>query len=386
MRNKPSFFCIVLFVFAAAFLGACDDGSSLDKPVAAATPPATPSAGPSLSAEPAATAAQPAETSQPAQTTAEDDSRFYPWIVYWDHDTAVSECEELMPVMGSISVFAAYFDGDDRLIFPKSSVAALDAVRGGFGESVKTYLTFVNDIKYSNGKSSLKNVDLLRRLLAGQQSRDTHIDALIAMARAHGFSGVEIDYENIKKDDSLWPCFSEFIAALYERTSAEGLALRVVLETESLNMVQLPRGPEYTVMIYNLFGNHSNEPGPKADEDYIIESASKSFCLGQNVCFAFATGGFDWAGSGVVEALSESAALELANAVHASPVRDEKSGALTFAYQNNDAHTVWYADGETLRFWMETARKAGVNHFALWRLGGNDHASLRAIAAYLEQE
>lgn len=385
MRNKPSVFCIILFVFAAAFFGACDDASSLGEPVAA-PPQATSSACPSPETETTAPVTQPAVTVQPEQTPAADDNRFYPWIAYWDHDTAAAECEDLLPVMGSISVFAAYFDGDDRLIFPKSSVDALDAVRGEFGASLKTYLTFVNDIKYSNGKSSLKNIDLLRRLFASPQSRDAHIDALIEMTQAHGFSGIEIDYENIKRDESLWPYFSEFVTALYERTSADGLALRIVLETESLNKVQLPYGPEYTVMIYNLYGNHSNEPGPKADEDYIIESASKSFCLGQDVCFAFATGGFDWSGSGGVDALSETAALELAGAVHAVPVRDEKSGALTFTYHDNDTHTVWYADGETLRFWMETARNAGIKNFALWRLGGNDHASLRALAAYLEQK
>lgn len=308
---------------------------------------------------------------------------FYPWIVYWDNETAITESSSLASVMTSISVFAAYFKDDDSIIFPQSSQDTLQAVSDAYGTSVETYLTFVNDIKYDNGDSSLKDVDLLRRLFSSQTRMDAHIGEIVALAKAKGVSGIEIDYENIKGDDALWQLFAQFLTALNNRVSSEGLKLRVVLETSALEKTAFPVGPQYTVMVYNLYGSHSDEPGPKADNAFIAETAAKSVCLGPEVCFAFATGGFDWPASGDIAQLCETAAAELAKTTQSVPERDPGSGALHYTYHTDTSHTVWYADGETLCDWMQAAKAAGIKNFALWRLGGNSDGSLRMVSDYI---
>ncbi len=369
---------------------ACGSVAEETTPVdtASCQPPATkePEESPAETASEQAAQCTPATTDGSAsmpQTTA---NGFYPWMVYWDNETAISESSALSSVMGSISVFAAYFKQDDGIVFPQTSEDTLQAVRGAYGTSVKTYLTFVNDIKYDNGESSLKDVDLLKRLFSSSTRMNAHIDEIISLAKQKGVDGIEIDYEDIKGDDALWQLFSEFLTALKDKTSSEGLELRVVLETSALGKAAFPAGPEYVVMIYNLYGSHSDEPGPKADESFILETAAKSVCLGPNVCFAFATGGFDWSSIGEITSLNEKDAIETVQATNSTPVRDKSSGALSFTYQNEASHTVWYADGETLCFWMDTAKTAGIKNFALWRLGGNSEKSLRVIADYLDSD
>ena len=39
--------------------------------------------------------------------------------------------------------------------------------------------------------------------------------------------------------------------------------------------------------------------------------------------------------------------------------------------QDGQTHTVWYADAETLRGWMEILRGYGFRKFDFFRLGGN---------------
>lgn len=380
MRFKLIF--IVVVVFSVMLLGACGGDTT-------ETVPAQPSIS-SATSEPVAPAPQTTATPGPQCTpssTADPelsaDSRFYPWIVYWDNETAISESNSLSSVMGSISIFAAYFNENDGIIFPQSSEDTLQIVGDAYGTRLETYLTFVNDIKYSNGKSSLKDTDLLRRLFSSQSRMDAHIDEIIALTKAKGCSGIEIDYENIKGDDALWQLYAQFLTALKDKAAGEGLKLRIVLETAALTKASFPAGPEYVIMLYNLYGNHSEEPGPKADEAFISGTAAQSVCLGPNVCFAFSAGGFDWSSSGEIVSLNESDAAQLAADTNSTPVRDPYSGALSFTYQNEAVHTVWYADGETLCFWIKTAQEAGIKSFAFWRLGGNSDESLCQVAAYL---
>ena len=101
---------------------------------------------------------------------------------------------------------------------------------------------------------------------------------------------------------------------------------------------------------------------------------------------AIAAGGFDWSETGSVTAVTEEQALALAqrNAAESEVLtgaggeslsgikRDEASGSLYFDYTDDEGlrHTVWYADGETLRRWIDAANGAGIYRTAIWKLDG----------------
>lgn len=304
------------------------------------------------------------------------------WVAYWDMAAVGPEMETLDQGLESVSFFSILFGADDSVKIPGQTWEAIDAAGGWYADSKETYLTFVNDIAYDDGTYSLKDADLLRRLFADAQSMESHIDEIVSLTWEAGCDGIEIDYEAIKRDGGLWQSYAVFLTALYERATQEGLALRVVLETSALGKAQFPAGPDYVVMCYNLYGPHSG-PGPKADTQFIKRIAADSAALAGGASFAFASGGFDWSGTGDVNALSEPAAAELAEVMGARVTRDEQSGALFFTYTDGsgEGHTVWFADGRTLGRWIDAASAAGVSRFSLWRVGNNAGASLELLAA-----
>jgi spore germination protein YaaH len=66
-------------------------------------------------------------------------------------------------------------------------------------------------------------------------------------------------------------------------------------------------------------------------------------------------------------------------------VRDADSGVLYGSYlQDGQTHTVWYADAETLRGWMETLRGYGFSKFDFFRLGGNTVEDWNERILYLQ--
>lgn len=172
------------------------------------------------------------------------------------------------------------------------------------------------------------------------------------MARENGFDGIEIDYEKIRKDRSLWQLFLAFEEILLPLAEEAGLGLRIVLEPGiPAETLPFPQGAAYVVMCYNLHGI-GTEPGPKADLAF-LRALYDRFAGLPNLSFALANGGFDWEeASGKAVSLTEKDAAALAEAHQVLPRRDAASGALSFSYtQDSTRHTVWYADSETLALW-----------------------------------
>lgn len=102
------------------------------------------------------------------------------------------------------------------------------------------------------------------------------------LAEKYNFTGVEIDYEQIRDNLSLWKKFLVFEKALYPRTKKAGLDLRIVLEPSTpVSKINFPKGPEYVVMCYNLYGYGTN-PGPKADYKFLKKTVKDFSSLGQD--------------------------------------------------------------------------------------------------------
>jgi spore germination protein YaaH len=100
---------------------------------------------------------------------------------------------------------------------------------------------------------------------------------------------------------------------------------------------------------------------------------------------ALATGGYDWNGNSVERELTEKQAERIFRSRNIKPVRDADSGVLYGSYlQDGQTHTVWYADAETLRGWMETLRGYGFSKFDFFRLGGNTVEDWNERILYLQ--
>ena len=288
------------------------------------------------------------------------------WLVYWDWDRGAGEAQQNK--YDALIAFAAGFDENGALRLPEE----LTEERLAALSHEKAYLSFVNDQQQA-GKTLLKDTKLLKKLLGKKAARQQHAADVLALSRKYGFTGVEIDYENVWKDAALMKDYAAFITELRDECRAQDMKLRVVLEPKALRYAGLlPNDVEYVVMFYNLYGGHSG-PGPKADRRFIWHTLSEAAKLPGTPNVAFASGGFDWSAPKRAKGITLAQAEALQKKYQAQVERDEKSRALHFTYSvGEEKHTVWYADAETLVYWQQLAQAVGFKRFSSWRLGGNE--------------
>lgn len=306
-----------------------------------------------------------------AGAAAEEASPKAAWLAYWDLADGVKDLERIAGKLEKLSYFGAYFDQNDDLFIPQElsdQKAELQQTQGKY----ETYLTFVNDKQNADGSVIVKDIALLRRLFADEETMDRHIDEIIALTLQGGYDGIEIDYESIWKDEQVGQSYLVFAGRLYKAALANKLKLRLVLEPGTpFSSAAFFRGPEYVVMFYNLYGLHSG-PGPKANADFIRKILTQMEALPGEKAAAFSTGGCVWGDDGEKRFLTEVQANTLAVTHARDPRRDKESQCLVFEYQDNGvSYQVWYTDVQTLNYWASIAREQGGDQINLWRLGGN---------------
>ncbi|MDD2973282.1 MAG: glycosyl hydrolase family 18 protein [Lachnospiraceae bacterium] len=294
------------------------------------------------------------------------------WPIYWDQNHVLEEMNLLQNKINNVCYFAAYFDADKKPFIPEESLETFAAAKTQFGNTGwKSYLTFVNDLLLPEGGSSQKDTDLLYTLLQDPTARKAHINEILQMVSDQGFDGIEIDYEAIRKDMNLWGIFNQFIMELNTEAQNRGIAVRVLFEPSvPIDQLDLPEGPEYVLMCYNLYG-YGTEPGPKANRDFLIQMTQLLEKMPSPRNMALSIGGFDFAADGTVKQVTESECVALQQQYGAAAIRDEQSNDLVFSYKAQDGidHEVWYADNETLTYWMSVGKTYGINRFSIWRLG-----------------
>lgn len=302
------------------------------------------------------------------------------WLAYWDLDAGEKDLARMGHKVDTISYFGAYFDKDDHLFIP----AGLSDKKNEAEKPEKTqetYLTLVNDRENADGSVVLKDTEVLRRLFSDDKAMEKHIAEIIDLTLQGGYDGLEIDYERIWKDVEIGRSFSRFVDKLYAEALKNNLKVRIVLEPSApFAVAGFPQGPEYVVMFYNLYGLHSG-PGPKANKEFIQKTLTRMQALPGEKSVALSSGGCIWGDNGEKSFLTEAQARTLAVTHDAKPKRDEASQCLVFSYQDKGvSYEVWYADVETLNYWIAIANEQGVNNISLWRLGGNvDINRIKAI-------
>lgn len=305
------------------------------------------------------------------------------WLADWRWKAGMEQLGTVAGGLTSLQLFAAYFNEFDRLLFTEEFRKALPAVQQEAEQSGmnRLFLTLVNDIKYDDERGDLqKDSELVSRLVKDFSSRSRHINEIVAAVEMYDLSGVELDYERISDGD--WPNFTQLIIELHARLSGIGKELRVVFEPRApIERLDLPEGPVYIMMAYNLYGNHSG-PGPKADDAFVHKLATRMKGLSGQPYIALSSGGFDWHGeTGKAAGITERQAANLASGATSPPVRDKASGALHFEYMDSSGakHNVWYADGKTLGQWIQAAKSKGIYNIAIWRLDELGEESLKQL-------
>ena len=291
-----------------------------------------------------------------------DDMKLTVWTVYWDTQRTVRNIMTSSDKIDGISTFAAYYDEREKLFIPDETLKISRKLRDSEKtENIQQYLSVVNDKPHS-----AKDISLVKNKIGTAEKAAEHAAEIVQLAVENEYDGVEIDYEKIRSDLNLWNQFIVFEKDLITLCQKNGLKLRIVLETSTpVEDLNFPDGASYSVMCYNLYGS-GTKPGPKADAEFLKKIAAKFGSL-PGISYALANGGFDFDGTGTAKQLTSAEATQLAEEKHATPVRNEGSGALTFVY---GSHTVWYADEKTLVFWQKVLDEAAGKDtdIGLWRI------------------
>ena len=300
------------------------------------------------------------------------------WTAWWKMADGVGELKRKKRKLSSVASFGVCFDSEDKLIMPDEMDMISPRALEKFWEK-PVYLTIVNDVRQKNGNYLYKDTAVLHRVLANRERCLCHVAEIVKMAKKHNYDGIDLDYECVFKDESLVKPYLDFTYLLAKAAIDNDLKLRIVLEPSADFGAGFVKGPEYVVMLYNLYGTHG-DPGPKADAAFIEKTIKKMQALPGKKSVAFATGGCVWERSGFLNLgsgpykkyIDEKQAVELRDKYKAEVKRDAGSAALCFNYEEKGKkYTVWYADSETLNAWITLAANNGIESVALWRLGGN---------------
>lgn len=306
-----------------------------------------------------------------AHAVAKEPTVISTWLTCWELDAEEKDLEKMGTKLSKLSYFGTYFDKYDRITIPQElsdKKSELKKTKGKY----ETYLSFINDKKYLGGWFVSKDIEVLRRLFADDISMEKHIDEIIELTLQGGYDGIEIDYERIWKDEKVGQSFLRFADKLSVKARENKLKLRIVLEPSApFSAAGFSQGPEYVVMLYNLYGVHSF-PGPKANKAFIEKIVTQMKALPGKKSVAFSTGGCMWGDNGERRFLTEVQAKTLAVTHNAETRRDEESQSVVFDYKEKGvSYQVWYADVKTLNYWISIAKEQGEHNISLWRLGGN---------------
>ena len=294
------------------------------------------------------------------------------WLPYWEYDASMGEVEALSGSLDRAVAFACLFDSEDQPLMLTDTQTLLTALtQTCAGTDASVFLSIVNDVELSPGEYDNKSAALLGRLFADDEAINLHLEALVALIDQYCLGGLELDYENLKSDTQLWAGYVKLIARAWAICDRDGVRLRVVLPWDAPKYADLPVGPEYSVMCYNLYGYHSG-PGPKADFAFLKTTCELYAALPVKARMAFATGGFDWHGD-QIDALTQTQAVTLLSDAQVTPTRDANSAALKATFTaDGEQHEVWYTDAQTLAAWRDVCAAYGFTGFDLFRLGDND--------------
>jgi spore germination protein len=229
---------------------------------------------------------------------------------------------------------------------------------------------------------------LVHRILTQPALRARTLAQLVALA-AGPYAGLNLDLENDGPADR--GALSLFVRALARRLHAERRRLAVDVVGVPGEPVPRPAAGLYndralsanadTVFVM-AWGAHweGSAPGPIAPLPYVrgVARFVSSLPYARRFVLGVPMYGLDWpTPSGRphrATALQYAGVIALAQSLGATPVRDPRSGEMTFAYTRAGApHRVWYLDARAILDRIALARRYGLP-VGLWRLGEEDQA------------
>jgi len=223
----------------------------------------------------------------------------------------------------------------------------------------------------------------LHKILNSSDARENLIDDIHANLEEHGFAGVNIDLEQLRKGDR--ERLVDFMRELRQKLSPEGYLITqsIPVDDEAYDGRRLAEYNDYIVpMVYDEH-YQSGEPGPVASEAWFEGEMDKLLKVlpPEKTVVGVGSYGYDWiiGGQGGTE-VSHGDVMAAALANHGAIEFDavQKNPVLRYTLDGKQ-HETWFLDGVTGLNQILDARTWGFRGVALWRLGGEDPALWQAL-------
>ncbi len=319
---------------------------------------------------PATTAAEQAATS-PRKVTA--------WLPYWDQARGMSSFLANADLYFSVSPFWYELSAAGSISrYPGAEDATV--LSGIRGKGVKVVPTITN------------NFDPVRAsaMLATAASRSAHVKALTDLAVSKGYDGLDVDYEAMAAADR--DRFSAFVSELATALHGQGRLLSVAVhaKTAEPGTWNGPQAQNYAaigaaadrvrLMTYD-YSWETSPAGPIAPLSWVdaVATFARTQIPAAKLELGMSLYGYDWVGSRGEGVTHDVVTSRLASS-GASRVWDSAAAEPTFSYTSGgSAHTVYYADAQSVAARLSVVDTYALAGAAFWRLGGEDPAVWPAV-------
>lgn len=257
----------------------------------------------------------------------------------------------------------------------------LDLVRDTRRRDIQAFATVVNRAPGGDFDGAIA-----ARILADEESRTRHVEALVDLVLDKGYDGLDLDWELVRPEDR--DRFSAFVEELAGKLHDEDrlLAIAVFPKDSEPGRWDTQKGADYArlgaavdefkVMTYSYSGGWS-DPGPQTPLAWARRMLrfAASQVPPEKVLMGVPFYGIDWHKDTTTAVFWEDADATRRN-VEAPLARHDASGEATFTYTDDDEvmHTVWFQDREAVAiktgfFRRKLGDLAGI---AIWQMHRED--------------
>lgn len=255
-------------------------------------------------------------------------------------------------------------------------------------------MPIVHNLLYEGGGTKVSK-ELVRQMTATPETRSTFIGNIIKLIERFNFDGVNIDIEDVYKEDSerLSAFYTELGAALKSKGYYFSASVPSRVSDQPFNPFSDPFDysvigkvvDEFVVMLYNEHGWPGSGPGPVVSAGWMRRVLSYTITKmpRDKIMAAVSLFGFDFnLTTNKNKLVTYEGAVQTARKYNVQARFDEPTKTPVFDYtdEQGNKHEVWFEDRRSILAKAEIAFSLGIKGLALWRIGLEDPGVWTALS------
>lgn len=291
---------------------------------------------------------------------------------YPSHTSSYKSLSKYHNRLTEISTFTHKVQSDGSLKVDYMQDDVLNLVEN---KSIDTFMVVHN--ADSNGFSK----ELGRQVLSSKSRRKILIDNIYSQLVKHGYSGVEIDFENLPAESK--DNYSQFIKELSETLKPNGYSVACAIPAKTgenneswLKAYDYKAIGKYAdrvlIMSYDQHWS-GGAAGPIASIDWFerVTSYSASTIPNDKLVMGIALYGYDWPMDGNKgKSVTVSTVNKYVDTYGGKIEWDDNSKSPYYRYSSNGVdRIVWFENVQSAQFKFEIVKKYGLKGVGMWRLG-----------------